>query len=133
LQPFTANHQLVIGRSSLFGAQGQTDIYDTLFDGLLMVRQGRYAHKALFMLTDGFDNARKRKKVEAMKDARQLNVAIYSIGIGSPIQGNISSSWSRDNTDVDMDTLDEFADATGGRPTMSPWFQSAPPLVHAPS
>ena len=119
LQPFTTDHGAVLGRLTLLYAQGETAIYDTLIDGSLMVRHGRFDRKAIFVITDGFDNASKSKKDDALKDARQINVTVYSIGIGNSNKAG-SSAWlvrtfSRDTTAVDMQTLNELAEATGGK------------------
>jgi Mg-chelatase subunit ChlD len=57
LQPFTTNHFLVRSRLALLHADGQTALFDTIMDGLIMVRHGRYDKKALLAVTDGMDNA----------------------------------------------------------------------------
>ena len=83
LQPFTTDHQAVIGRLSLLYAQGETAIFDTIIDGLLMVRHGRWDKKALFVVTDGQDNASEQNLQQVIAYARQMGVLIYSIGIGN--------------------------------------------------
>src|SRR6516225_959637 len=89
LQPFTTDHQAVIGRLSLLYAQGETAIFDTIIDGLLMVRHGRWDKKALLVVTDGQDNASQQNLQQVIGYARQMGVLIYSIGIGN---SNIDSS-----------------------------------------
>jgi Ca-activated chloride channel family protein len=89
LQPFTTDHQAVIGRLSLLYAQGETAIFDTIIDGLLMVRHGRWDKKALLVVTDGQDNASEQNLQQVVAYARQMGVLIYSIGIGN---SNIDSS-----------------------------------------
>lgn len=89
LQPFTTDHQAVIGRLSLLYAQGETAIFDTIIDGLLMVRHGRWDKKALLVVTDGQDNASEQNLQQVIAYARQMGVLIYSIGIGN---SNIDSS-----------------------------------------
>src|SRR5215472_5240139 len=83
LQPFTTDHQAVIGRLSLLYAQGETAIFDTIIDGLLMVRHGRWDKKALLVVTDGQDNASEQNLQQVIAYARQMGVLIYSIGIGN--------------------------------------------------
>jgi Ca-activated chloride channel homolog len=83
LQPFTTDHQAVIGRLSLLYAQGETAIFDTIIDGLLMVRHGRWDKKALLVVTDGQDNASEQNLQQVIAYARQIGVLIYSIGIGN--------------------------------------------------
>jgi Ca-activated chloride channel family protein len=89
LQPFTTDHQAVIGRLSLLYAQGETAIFDTIIDGLLMVRHGRWDKKALLVVTDGQDNASEQNLQQVISYARQMGVLIYSIGIGN---SNIDAS-----------------------------------------
>jgi Ca-activated chloride channel homolog len=83
LQPFTTDHQAVVGRLSLLYAQGETAIFDTIIDGLLMVRHGRWDKKALLVVTDGQDNASEQSLQQVISYARQMGVLIYSIGIGN--------------------------------------------------
>ena len=83
LQPFTTDHQAVISRLSLLYAQGETAIFDTIIDGLLMVRHGRWDKKALLVVTDGQDNASEQNLQQVIAYARQMGVLIYSIGIGN--------------------------------------------------
>ncbi len=89
LQPFTIDHQAVISRLSLLYAQGETAIFDTIIDGLLMVRHGRWDKKALLVVTDGQDNASAQNLQQVIAYARQMGVLIYSIGIGN---SNIDTS-----------------------------------------
>jgi Ca-activated chloride channel homolog len=89
LQPFTIDHQAVISRLSLLYAQGETAIFDTIIDGLLMVRHGRWDKKALLVVTDGQDNASAQSLQQVIAYARQMGVLIYSIGIGN---SNVDSS-----------------------------------------
>jgi Ca-activated chloride channel family protein len=89
LQPFTIDHQAVVSRLSLLYAQGETAIFDTIIDGLLMVRHGRWDKKALLVVTDGQDNASAQSLQQVVAYARQIGVLIYSIGIGN---SNIDTS-----------------------------------------
>jgi Ca-activated chloride channel homolog len=83
LQPFTTDHQAIIDRLSLLYAQGETAIFDTIIDGLLMVRHGRWDKKALLVVTDGQDNASEQSLQQVIAYAREMGVLIYSIGIGN--------------------------------------------------
>ncbi|HKV53643.1 MAG TPA: VWA domain-containing protein [Candidatus Binataceae bacterium] len=84
LQPFTMNHRLLISRLPLLYAQGETAIFDTIIDGLMMVRGGHWDKKALLVVTDGQDNASEFSLADVIGRARQMGVLIYSIGIGNP-------------------------------------------------
>lgn len=84
LQPFTTNHYLVMSRLSLLHAFGQTALFDTILDGLLMVQHGRYDKKALLVVTDGMDNTSQASLRQVTSEARRMGVLVYSIGIGDP-------------------------------------------------
>jgi Ca-activated chloride channel family protein len=124
LQPFTVNHAAVIERLNLLYAQGETAIFDTLIDGLLMVRRGRWDKKALLIVTDGQDNASAWGLVEVVARARQMGVLIYSIGIGNPnniARPSIAFGFGGfgiipgDNDAVDARTLESLSSETGAR------------------
>jgi Ca-activated chloride channel family protein len=84
LQPFTTNLYLVKSRLALLHAYGQTALFDAIVDGLYMVENGRYDKKALLVVTDGVDNARRTRLQQVIEHARQGGALIYSIGIGNP-------------------------------------------------
>jgi Ca-activated chloride channel homolog len=121
LQPFTIDHQAVISRLSLLYAQGETAIFDTIIDGLLMVRHGRWDKKALLVVTDGQDNASAQSLQQVISYARQMGVLIYSIGIGN---SNVDSSaisfgpfglgLASEDT-VDARTLEMLSSETGAK------------------
>jgi len=118
LQPFTTDHQAVIGRLSLLYAQGQTAIFDTVIDGLLMVRHGRWDKKALLVVTDGQDNASGYSLENVVAQARRMGVLIYSIGIGD---SNVSPMASFNPVfpigydQVDARTLETLSAETGAK------------------
>jgi Ca-activated chloride channel homolog len=89
LQPFTTNHYLVLSRLELLHAFGQTSLFDTILDGLLMVQHGRYDKKALLVVTDGMDNTSQSTVEQVVAQARRMGVLVYSIGIGDPNAGNL--------------------------------------------
>ncbi len=117
LQPLTINHYLVLSRLELLHAFGQTSLYDTILDGLLMVQHGHYARKALLVLTDGMDNTSQATLKEVTAVARQRGVPIYVIGIGDPDPHGIlhSAFAGNDSKNLDVKALNRLADAAGGR------------------
>ncbi len=84
LQPFTTNHKLVMQRLELLHAFGQTALFDTIMQGMVMVQRGRYDKKALLVVTDGMDNTSNAKVDYVVTQARRMGVLVYSIGIGDP-------------------------------------------------
>jgi Ca-activated chloride channel family protein len=120
LQPFTTNHFLVRSRLALLHAYGQTAIFDTVMDGLIMVRHGRYDKKALLLVTDGMDNASQATLQQVVAQARRMGVLIYSIGIGDPNSGGMGIAigpfmFGGDMDHVDTQTLTELSNESGAR------------------
>ncbi len=120
LQPFTTNHFLVTSRLALLHAYGQTALFDTIMDGLIMVQHGRYDKKALLVVTDGMDNASQASLAQVVGQARRMGVLIYSIGIGDPNSGGMGIAigpfmFGGDIDHVDTRTLSELSTETGAR------------------
>ncbi len=121
LQPFTTNHYLILSRLELLHAYGQTALFDTILDGLLMVQHGRYDKKALLVITDGMDNTSEATLGQVVAQARRMGVLIYSIGIGDPnvgggSSGSLSSLFGAADVDeVDARTLDLLSSETGAK------------------
>lgn len=124
LQPRTADHELLLTRLSLLYAYGQTALYDSLIDGILMAGQGRNPRKALFVITDGIDNASTRSRKEIDSYAAPHPIPIYSIGIGDPSAQPPSSkifNFSRaDQNYVDAKLLKGLADASDAKMYLVP-------------
>ena len=120
LQPFTTNHFLGRSRLALLHAYGQTALFDTIMDGLIMVRHGRYDKKALLVVTDGMDNASQATLQQVVAQARRMGVLIYSIGIGDPNSGGVGIAigpfmFGGDMDRVDTQTLTELSNESGAR------------------
>ncbi|MGH7985211.1 MAG: VWA domain-containing protein [Candidatus Binataceae bacterium] len=121
LQPFTTNHYLVLSRLSLLHAYGQTALFDTILDGLLMVQHGRWDKKALLVVTDGMDNTSQSNLNQVVAQARRMGVLVYSIGIGDPNSSNLPSValgpflFGGDIDQVDTRTLQMLSTETGAR------------------
>jgi Ca-activated chloride channel family protein len=121
LQPFTTNHYLVLSRLELLHAFGQTSLYDTILDGLLMVQHGRYDKKALLVVTDGMDNTSQSNVEQVVAQARRMGVLVYSIGIGDPNASNLPGIaigpliFGGDVDQVDARTLSLLSTETGAK------------------
>jgi Ca-activated chloride channel homolog len=122
LQPFTTNHFLAMSRLGLLHAYGRTALFDTIMDGLIMVKHGRYDKKALLVVTDGMDNASQASLLQVVNQARRMGVLIYSIGIGNPNSGGGGVGiaigpfmFGGDLDQVDTKTLSELSTETGAR------------------
>ncbi len=125
LQDFTDSRPLLSQALSLLQARGGTALYDAVLEGLERIKQGRYAKKALLVLTDGMDTASFSSLHQVTQAARRAGVLIYTVGIGNP-QGRGSASLSLGigpfvlrggsaDERVDARTLRMLSEETGGR------------------
>jgi Ca-activated chloride channel family protein len=100
---------------------GGTSLYDSLYQALQKVQQGRYQKKAVLLVTDGEDTTSATRFDKALQYIREAEMLVYSIGIrGAPsfdmgIDVASGTSGSRNNTTVDMKVLNQFGEASGGR------------------
>jgi Ca-activated chloride channel family protein len=121
LQPFTIDHGLVLNRLGLLHAFGQTSLYDSVIQGLLMVRHGRWDKKALLVITDGMDNTSEETLDEVGAQARRMGVLVYTIGIGDPNASNMPAFGigpfvlGGDGDRVDAATLNMLSSETGAK------------------
>ena len=102
---------------------GGTSLYDSLFQALQKVKQGRYQKKAVLLVTDGEDTTSLTRFDKALQNIREADMLVYSVGIKGapgfdmgtdPLSGN-SRSNTPNNTTVDMKVLNRFGEASGGR------------------
>jgi Ca-activated chloride channel family protein len=102
---------------------GGTALYDSLYQALQKVKQGRYRKKAVLIVTDGEDTTSLTRFDKALQNIRNAEMLVYSIGIKGapgfdmgtdPFSGN-SRSTTPNNTTVDMKVLNRFGEASGGR------------------
>lgn len=114
LQPFTTDHRLVIQRLSLLHAFGQTALFDTILQGLFLVRHGRWDKKALLVVTDGMDNTSEATVAEVVHEARREGVLIYSIGIGESAPSSVMFGLLESDA-VDAPTLRALSNETGAK------------------
>jgi VWFA-related protein len=93
-------------RAALLRAEptGMTALYDALALGLEHVAAGTHDRKALVVLSDGGDNASRRRLDDVLLMAQRSNAAIFTIAMP-------------DETDPDSDprVLRRIAEASGGR------------------
>jgi Ca-activated chloride channel homolog len=80
-QPFTSDVKALENAISSVGAEGQTALYDAVYEGLERLRLGHRDQKALIIVSDGGDNASRRKYGEVLALARQSQAVIYAIGL----------------------------------------------------
>jgi Ca-activated chloride channel homolog len=78
---FTNDPQILERAVSAVSARGQTALYDAVAEGLKHLELGNREKKALIIVSDGGDNASRRKYSEVLTLARQAHAVIYSIGL----------------------------------------------------
>jgi Ca-activated chloride channel homolog len=102
---------------------GGTSLYDSLFQALQKVKQGRYQKKVVLLVTDGEDTTSLTRFDKALQNIRESEMLVYSVGIKGapgfdmgtdPLSGNARPS-TLNSTTVDMKVLNQFGEASGGR------------------
>jgi VWFA-related protein len=80
-KPFSNNPRELAQAVSEVSARGMTALYDAVAEGLKHLQLGRSDKKALIIVSDGGDNASKRKYSDILDMARRSQVVIYAIGL----------------------------------------------------
>jgi VWFA-related protein len=83
--------------------RGQTALYDAVAKGLDELQAGSRDKKVLVVVSDGGDNASRRKQDEVMKLAEESTAVIYTVGV-----------FDTDDQDRNPGVLNRLARATGG-------------------
>lgn len=91
-------------------AGNNTAIGDAIGLTLKHLRQQQQTHAVLILLTDG-SNTGGVNPLDAAKMAQQMGVKIYTIGVGQAA----SNPFSLSRSDMDVTTLTEIANLTGGQ------------------
>jgi Ca-activated chloride channel family protein len=100
-----------------------TSLYDSLYQALQKVKEGRYPKKAILLVTDGEDTTSLTRPDKALQDIRESDMLVYSLGIKGapgfdlstdPLSGNSRSSVPNYTT-VDMKVLNRFGESSGGK------------------
>jgi Ca-activated chloride channel family protein len=126
--PLTLDHDFLqenLGRLEI-GAinQNATAIGDALSTAVNRLRDLKSKSKIVILMTDGQNNSGKIQPLMAADAARALGIKVYTIGIGEqgeapmPVGRNPytgETMYQNVPVDVDEDTLQKIADATGGK------------------
>jgi Ca-activated chloride channel family protein len=84
-------------------ANGKTALYDAVAEAFIRLNTGGPEKKVLIVISDGGDNASRRRLAEVLKTAEQSSALVYTIGI-----------FDEDDADQNPDVLSRLARATGG-------------------
>ena len=102
---------------------GGTSLYDSLYQALQKVKEGRYQKKAVLLVTDGEDTTSLTRFDKALQYIRESEMLVYSVGIkgapgfdmGTDSLSGTSQASTPNHTTVDMKVLNLFGEASGGR------------------
>ena len=79
--PFTNDPKVIDATLTDVRAEGRTALYDGVAAGLQQLRAGHGERRALVVISDGGDNASKRRYADVLALARQSGGVIYAIGL----------------------------------------------------
>jgi Ca-activated chloride channel family protein len=125
MSPVTLDHSWLLGnldRVTIGDIEDGTAIGSALAAGLNRLRNQTAKTKIIILMTDGQNNAGQITPITAAEAARALGVKVYTIGIG--VRGEapfpVIDAFGRrrivmEKVDVDEDTLQRIATATGAR------------------
>lgn len=115
VEDFTSDRARLERAVASLEARGSTHLYDAIAEGLEIVSHGRYSKKALLVVTDGNDTESSAELDDVLEAARKAEVLIYCLGIGHGEPGSYGHTPGAFKDEVDIDVLNAFAEATGGK------------------
>lgn len=122
--PATTDHRVVL--ESLDGlksgiVEDGTAIGMGLATAVTRLQDSNAKSKIIILLTDGVNNAGFIDPLTAAETARQYNIKVYAIGVGTtgkapfPVQSLFGVSYQYMDVKIDEDLLQKIATATGGK------------------
>jgi Ca-activated chloride channel family protein len=115
--PFTDQVAQLEGALSRIAADGETALYDAVAAALEHLKKGKCDKKVLIVISDGGDNASKRKLSEIMTLVGQPDAIIYTIGI-----------FDMQDADRNPGVLKRLAKDTGGEAFLSESLRDVVPI-----
>ncbi len=121
--PLTLDHGIVatfMERLEIGMAGSATAIGSALGTAIKRLKESEAKSKVIILLTDGRSNAGSLSPAKAAEVAATFDVKIYTVGAGSRTQAPfiVDSLFGKQvvyqNVEIDEDTLQRIADATGG-------------------
>jgi VWFA-related protein len=111
LADFSVGTAEIENRLLFLAPRGATALLDAICISINEMKHAKHARKAIFIISDGGDNASRYTSREVKNWIREADVQIYSIGIFEPPGLRIRSPEEANGPAL----LDEFARETGGR------------------
>ncbi len=124
LIPITINHQMIIDTLSnlkMGVLKDGTAIGMGLISAISSLKESKAKTKIIILLTDGNNNMGDISPEEAARIAKEFNIKIYTIGIGSlneapyPMKTPFGIRYMRIRVDFNEDILKSIAKTTGGQ------------------
>lgn len=103
------------------GVDRGTAIGEGLSTSVLQMQDDSISSKVIILLTDGVNNAGEYSPLAAAELAKDMNISVYPIGVGSkgealsPISTNFGIQYTMQKVDIDEETLKEIALTTNGK------------------
>ena len=110
----TNNKTVLTNKIISLQAGGKTAFYDATYEALQMLEpiKGR---KSIIALTDGMDNKSRYTASKVITKAKELNIPIYTIGLGT--------KGTQTNEGIDEECLKKIAEDTGGSYFYAPTYE----------
>ena len=105
---FTSSIEDIQGKLVYTVPKGRTALLDAIYLGISKMRQGKYAKKALLIISDGGDNHSRYTESEIKSMVREADVQIYGIGL---FDLNFKTPEEREGPAL----LSDVTEVTGGR------------------
>jgi len=109
---FTGDLDLIEKAVSSTSSGGNTAFIDTVYLALSRIRAARNPRRALFIVSDGFDNQSRYTKAELMRIAMEADVQIYTIAVDTIRRSGKAIELVRKHDGLFL--MNELAIKTGG-------------------
>lgn len=122
--PMTVDHSALINYVNGIKMQSLPDgtaIGDGIATSLNRLKEGKAKSQSIILLTDGSNNTGIVAPLTAADIAKEMNVKIYTIGVGSnttalmPVRTDFGTEYQEVKVVIDEATLKQIADETGGQ------------------
>lgn len=86
--PFTKDKSAMEQKINDVQIGGNTALYDAVYESAQMFLQHNSKRKAIILLTDGKNTESKKIRDDGIKNAKNLNVPVFMVGLGNEINKN---------------------------------------------
>ena len=126
--PFTKDPNAILHAMNIIEPWGKTAFYDALAVMPDKTLLGENGAKTIILITDGLDNASSMTREDLAMALEGVSVPIYPLTIRFPIEPTLSPE---DEQGLDLQLLQQIADASGGRMAVETDIESLRAAVKA--